>query len=325
MRIATFNLESLDLPPETAVPLDTRADILRPQLDRLDADILCLQEVNGQKQPGAKGRTLRALSDLLRGTSYESYALVSTSGPRGEGVADIHNLVILSRFGIGGHRELRHQLVPPVNYRTSTATPPAKKDLAIEWDRPILCAEIDLPGERRLTVINVHLRAPLAVPIEGQKEAPFVWKSVGGWAEGYFLAGIKRMGQALELRLLLEQLMDQDPHALIAVCGDFNAEDHEVPLRIVIGAEEDTGSGRLAARSVVPLERSLPKDRRFSALHHGRAQLPDHILASRSLMARFRELEIHNETLEDELIAYAKIDRPPDSYHAPLVAAFDLE
>jgi len=324
MRVATFNLESLDLPPDSPVPLEARADILRPQLDRLEADILCLQEVNGQKEPGTKGRTLRALEQLLQGTRYASYARVSTSGPLGKGVADIHNLVVLSRFEITSHREVRHDLVQPVTYKPSTAVPHANRDLLIEWDRPILSVEIELPGNRHMTILNAHLRAPLAVPVTGQKKAPFVWKSVGGWAEGYFMAGMKRLGQALELRLILEQLLDADPHCLIAVCGDFNAEDHEATLRIVVGAEEDTGNGSLAARAVIPLERSLPHDRRFSALHHGRAQLPDHILASRQLMAHFRKLEIHNETLEDELIAYAKVERPPDSYHAPVLAEFDF-
>ncbi len=46
MRIATFNLESLDLPPKAAMALEARAEALRPALERLQADILCLQEVN---------------------------------------------------------------------------------------------------------------------------------------------------------------------------------------------------------------------------------------------------------------------------------------
>ena len=48
MRLATFNLENLDLPPKAALPNETRAEILRPALERLEADILCLQEINGQ-------------------------------------------------------------------------------------------------------------------------------------------------------------------------------------------------------------------------------------------------------------------------------------
>jgi len=38
MRIATFNLESLDLPPKARVPLEVRAELLRPALERLQAD-----------------------------------------------------------------------------------------------------------------------------------------------------------------------------------------------------------------------------------------------------------------------------------------------
>src|SRR6185295_1312598 len=64
MRLATFNLESLDLPPKAGMPLETRAEVLRPALERLDADILCLQEVNGQHVAGREERRqLRARCD----------------------------------------------------------------------------------------------------------------------------------------------------------------------------------------------------------------------------------------------------------------------
>ncbi|HRC87690.1 MAG TPA: endonuclease, partial [Thermoanaerobaculia bacterium] len=56
MRIATFNLENLDLPPKSALPLEVRAEVLRPALERLEADVLCLQEVNGQHVAGQAER-----------------------------------------------------------------------------------------------------------------------------------------------------------------------------------------------------------------------------------------------------------------------------
>lgn len=98
MRIATFNLESLDLPPKAGVALEERIEILRPQLERLDADILCLQEVNAQRRQGADVRTLEALDALLARTKYERYARASTTGVSGHGAADVHNLVTLSRW-----------------------------------------------------------------------------------------------------------------------------------------------------------------------------------------------------------------------------------
>ena len=88
MRIATFNLESLDLPPKARVPLEVRAELLRPALERLQADVLCLQEVNGQHTAGQRERRLLALDRLLAGTSYANYARVTTTG--GAILAGVH-------------------------------------------------------------------------------------------------------------------------------------------------------------------------------------------------------------------------------------------
>ncbi len=323
MRIASFNLENLELVSRSGVTIEERADILRPQLERLRADILCLQEVNGQRSGHEEHRSVHALDALLKETPYQSFHRVTTSGPGGSGVADVHNLVILSRRPILAHREVRHSHAPPITYRSITASPPAQSEPVL-FDRPILMAEIEGAGGPTLFVFNVHLRAPLATPIPGQKESSAVWKSIRGWAEGYFLSGLKRSAQALELRLVIDELLDADQRAAIAICGDFNAEDHETPLKIVIGAEEDTGNGLLANRSMVVLDRTLPKDRRFSALHHGRPQMLDHILISRSLFGRFSTIEVHNETLEDEVIAGAKVQQSLSSLHAPVVAEFVL-
>lgn len=169
-----------------------------------------------------------------------------------------------------------------------------------------------------MSVVNLHLRAPLAAAIPGQKISPFVWKSVSGWAEGYFLAALRRGAQALELRLLLDRLLAADPHGLIAVAGDFNAEDHQTPLKIAIGAEEETGNGQLTGHSLVVLDRAIASDRRWSVLHYGRPQMLDHILASRTLYAHFRSIEVHNETLGDEAVSYAKVDNPPALITLPL-------
>lgn len=54
LRIATFNLMTLDDRRGLKPGLDERIPILRPQLVRLDADILCLQEVYGQHERGKR-------------------------------------------------------------------------------------------------------------------------------------------------------------------------------------------------------------------------------------------------------------------------------
>ncbi len=64
-RIAAFNLENLDDRPDLDPPLDERIALLRPQLLRLAADVLCLQEVNGQ-QPKDGGLDRFADWDAVR-------------------------------------------------------------------------------------------------------------------------------------------------------------------------------------------------------------------------------------------------------------------
>lgn len=324
MRIATFNLESLDLPPKADVPLEVRAEILRPVLGRLEADVLCLQEVNGQTVPGQEERELTALDQLLSGTPYARYNRVSSTGPNGRGVCDVHNLVTLSHLPLLATHEVRHNLVPPLQHSVQTAEPADTDYNFLRFDRPVLVTDFDVGAGRRLSIINLHLRAPLAAAIAGQKLAPFVWKSVSAWAEGYFLAAVRRAAQALELRLLVDKMLSEDPHLLIAVAGDFNAEDHETPLRIAVAAEEDTGNGQLSTQSLVVLDRAISLDRRWSVLHHGRPQMLDHILASHSLYACFRSIEVHNEALGDEAVAYSGISKPLGSYHAAVVAEFAL-
>ena len=56
MRVATFNIESLDVGPKAHVDIETRVAVLRPVLERLAADVVCLQEVNGQRVAGQKER-----------------------------------------------------------------------------------------------------------------------------------------------------------------------------------------------------------------------------------------------------------------------------
>ncbi|MBP2316207.1 endonuclease/exonuclease/phosphatase family protein [Azospirillum soli] len=319
-RIATFNLESLDDTAEP--PFDERVAVLRPQLERLNADILCLQEVNAQRIAKGEPRIFRALDRLLEGTPYAGFH--RTAGDPGHKLSDRHNLVLLSRWPIVEARLHRHDLVPAPQMRLVTADPATTSSDPVTWDRPVLHAEIELPGGQRLHVFDLHLRAPIAAPVPGQKKNASTWKTVGGWAEGFYLAAIKRAGQALETRLAVDRVFDADSQALIVVAGDLNAEMEQTPVRIIRADLDETGNGHLAGRALVPLERSVPEERRFSVLHGGEAVMLDHLLVSRGLLGWFRTAEIHNEALGDELIAHATVSHSPESYHAPVVATFEM-
>jgi endonuclease/exonuclease/phosphatase family metal-dependent hydrolase len=323
IRIATFNLENFDDPGPAVQPtLPERIAVTRPQLERLRADLLCLQEVNGQEQNGT--RTFAAIDQLLAGTAYQGFHRVSTTVADGSKPLDERNLMVLSRFPIASHRQVKHEMTPRPAYRRVTAVPADVSAVDITWERPVLVAAVTLPDGSTLHVLNLHLKSKLPTNVPGQHPSQFLWQSASGWAEGAFISAMKRVGQALETRMLIDQLFDADANARIVVAGDFNADLDEVPLEAIRGDVENTGNPLLVSRLMIPVERNIPATSRFSLYHHGRPVMIDHILASRPLLAHWQGTAAHNEILHDESVAFALDTKFPESDHAPVVAEFLL-
>ncbi len=323
LRIATFNMSNLNDNPGRMPSLEERIPVMRPQLVRLNADILCLQEVCGQDDNGRL--RLLALNRLLECTPYEGYHRVSTlADDKGNVYENHNNLVILSRYEIMEHHQYLHEYAPSPRYQKVTAQPEEHEAREVSWDRPILHAKIRLPNNMSLDVINLHLKSRRPTNIQGHKISERVWKTASGWAEGVFISSMKRIGQALETRILIDRIFDEDPCALIAVCGDFNEELDEVAIEAIRGDLENTGNLDLAMRVMVPCERNVPEPARYSFLHNGKGKMLDHILASRTLLAYFTGSEVHNELLHDESIVFSTRVFYPESDHAPVIARFEL-
>jgi endonuclease/exonuclease/phosphatase family metal-dependent hydrolase len=323
LHIATFNLMNLDDRPGRSPSLEDRIPILRPQLVRLDADVLCLQEVCGQHDGGRKLR-LDAMNRLLECTPYEGFKRVSTVDPATGEVFEHHNLVILSRYEIVEHDQYLHEYAPSPRYQKVTAQPEEREAREISWERPILHAKVQLPNNKVVDVINLHLKSRRPTNIQGNKLSERTWRTASGWAEGVFISSMKRIGQSLETRILIDKLFDVDPCALIAVCGDFNEEFDEVSIEAIRGDVENTGNMDLAMRVMVPTERNIPEPARYSLLHNGKGKMLDHILVSRTTLAYFRGSEVHNELLHNESIVFAPKIFYPESDHAPLIASFEF-
>ena len=319
-RVATFNLENFGALARDPDLFERRLKRLRETLQRLDADILCLQEVNADRDETALPRSFSALDALLRGTPYARFERVTSVRPGSRGLADVHNLVILSRWQVETSRQVFHEFVPPLQW-----TPPADPNIqqagpiVARWERPILHARIRCSPSRLLDVLNVHLRAPRAAFIPGAKTASG-WASTASWAEGLFLATLKRDGQALEARLFIESLFEGRKDAAIVACGDFNAEYHDIAMRIIQVAPDDMRQGS-AEWELVATERRLPATERYSVIHAARRLLPDHILASRELAKYCGSVAIDNVGLDDEAHPAEPVI---GSLHAALLAEFHL-
>lgn len=314
MRLATFNLENLDWSPGRPEAFARRRAALLPLLDDIDADILCLQEIDAQKTSKHGPRAYLALDRLFDGTRYAGFHRFTSLRPGADTPADVHNLAILSRWPIRIRRQIHHEIVPPWPWpppRDGDVTPPP---IAIGWDRPMLYAAVELPDGRLLHVVNLHLRAPRPVPVptargEGSSRALI---------EGQFVAALKREGQALEARLFAETIFDAEPDALLAICGDFNADEHDAPTRLLRGGRDE---GEDAPRALLALEERVDPASRYTVIHAGRPTLIDHILASHALAAMWRSTAILNAGLQDEFYAKDPID---GSLHAPVMAMFEI-
>jgi len=230
---------------------------------------------------------------------------------------------VATHHSILAQEQLLNDLVAEPRYRRLTAIPPDTDAVAIGIERPILHVTIDTGGVV-MHIINVHLKSKIPTDIPGQKVDQFTWRTADAWAEGTFVSSMKRMSQALEVRRLVDQILDTDADARIVVAGDFNATPDEVPVLAIRGAVEDTGNGELAGRVLVPIENTVPEPARYSLFHQGRPQLLDHMLVTRNLLASYRGSEIHNELLHDESAAFADDRKFPESDHAPVVATFEF-
>src|SRR5262245_54388149 len=100
VRIATFNLENLDDVPNEKPPWAERIRVMRPQLERARPDILSLQEVNGQEQPGQP----RCLNNRAPKPQYRRIA----AQPPDEGAQDItgERPILKVRIDLGQNRVL---------------------------------------------------------------------------------------------------------------------------------------------------------------------------------------------------------------------------
>lgn len=318
MRVATFNIENLD---ETTSPsLEERIAVLKPQLLRLDADILCFQEIHGQEREG-RPRDLLALQALIENTPYQGFN-ISYTETTADQAYDKRNLVILSQYPILDTRQIRNEYVDNLMYRRVTASPHEPDAKEVSWERPVLYAKIGHP-QGPIHLINIHLKSRLPSAVPGQKEG-FAYRTVPGWAEGYFISSMKRVGQALEVRFIIDEIFDDEPDAKIIVCGDFNAEPGQVPVEAIAGRIENTGNPNLSHRQLVPCSKTIPEQARYTHLHEGQGNLLDHMMISRSLLSHYQGAEIHNEILHDESIAFATDKKYPESDHAPFVAQFSI-
>jgi hypothetical protein len=183
-----------------------------------------------------------ALDALIANTRYATFKRATTLTTQGE-LFDMRNLVVLTSLPIIAEQQIRDSQGPRPSYQMATAIPPDPQADPLRWERPIQHVTLDPGNNRTMHVFNLHLKSKIASNIPGQKEDTCTWRSPSAWAEGSFISAIKRAGQAFQTHLLIDDVFDNEGDAsLVVVCGDFNSDNDDVPVRAICGKVEDTGN-----------------------------------------------------------------------------------
>lgn len=306
LRLATFNLENLGTRPDESSPdrgqrLPLHLKALRDVLRRLDADAVAFQELI---EP-------RLLEPLLAGLGYPHVVVGErASSPLLTGVFSRHPLTGARSVAAGTDLSV-------VDRKTGMEV-----TLRGAFSRPALRVRWDVPGfETTLVVVHWKSKIPSFTP--ASRDGPGdPWDSLGDAGEGRLVTEVKRLGQAVQIRRAVDQVLRADPDARVAVLGDFNDTLESEGLRIVCGDARACASPGLAPLELVPCERSIPEDLRYTQVYRGRREMLDHILVSRGLLPHLAGARILNETLRPADEGAGPDPYDPGSDHAPLVVTF---
>ncbi|UCG15235.1 MAG: endonuclease/exonuclease/phosphatase family protein [Phycisphaerales bacterium] len=209
----------------------------------------------------------RVVQALLPDMGYREVVLFEGNDRRGIDVA------ILSRFPVGPVTSYRHLRFSDGN------------GVEMSFRRDLLQARIEPPGAEAFEMFVVHL------------------KSKGGGADASLPI---RMGEAGQLRKVLDSVLARDARARFVVCGDFNDTLDSEPMRTILG------TGPAALRHLAD---ELPEAERVSFNKAPYRSMIDFILASPGMARCYRKgsARILPGTVEDS-----------GSDHNPVMATFDL-
>jgi len=321
--LATFNVRDFfdDEPPQVIGELDrsdytperrarakalmhAKADAVAAVLERLDADIVCLQEVKNE-------RVCRLVNEKLEGR-IETYPTVVVGG--GQDARGIRTAV-LSRLALDGepHRHTKEE--DPAGFCLPRIAEGDADGAVHHFRRGLLEVPLKLSDGSRLVLFNVHLKSNYPVHLRPPA-------SQGDLSDAIVRAGMLRLAEAVRVRRLVDERMQAQPRPHVVVAGDFNEGPETMVVRAVAGDQiEEARRGLTGA--LLSATAGLPADRRWSILYRDRRELLDHVLISRSLWSRFREARILNEVLYDPDACLRERSREgAESDHAAVLAKF---
>ena len=278
LSIASYNVENLD-PTDPPEKFDALADQIVANL--ASPDIVGLEEVqdnDGATNSGttAADETLRLLTSAIRragGPSYDWRQIDPVNNQ--EGGEPGGNIRVAFLFKEGAGLRFVDRGVPSSTQGTAvfdgrkaahiTRSPGRINPTSPAWDdsRVPLVGEFRWRGKPLFLITNHFGSKGGDEPLFGPSQPPVRSSET------------KRHLQAGEVRSFVDELLDTDRQARVAVLGDINDFEFSETTDILVGS----GSTALS-----DLPRTLPANERYTYVFEGNSQVLDHILLSRSLV-----------------------------------------
>ncbi|MBK4733414.1 endonuclease/exonuclease/phosphatase family protein [Noviherbaspirillum pedocola] len=267
IRFATFNVCNLALPgvryydgiePYTDEEYDLRIAWLAQQLDRLDADVIGLQEVF----------SAAALRDTLAKTRHYRDAWHVCEDARQPDGKPAPGVALISRLRIDDAEY--HRLLPGENEFLL----PQRNEPVAGFTRPVLRARLMLTPTRALHLFVLHLKS---------QRPDYIDDSGGATADAVALAMLRSLMRrgidAWGVRRLIAETLAREA-APVMVMGDFNDSADAVTTRIAMAGAADSGEAWLRHCSRLVGRRDPLRDTGYTHIHAGRHDSIDHVLVS---------------------------------------------
>jgi endonuclease/exonuclease/phosphatase family metal-dependent hydrolase len=299
--LATFNVKNLLEPRDETERgfLPERLDLLGGLLRECDADVIALQEVGSIE-------LVRALASRVGPGHERSEAFVGGADARGIRCAVLSRIQLLA-----ARAHAADSLAFPAFHQGDP--PPFGSRIPLR--RGVVHARVVAPALGPVDVLVAHFKSQLPVALRDASGAEIEPTRARDRSEGALRSQVWRAAEALFVRGIVDEVLEVDPGARVAVAGDLN----DVPGSTVLRLLASDGDGALfdCASGVAPADR-------FSILHAGRPMQLDHVLATANLSGRVSSARFINEALRDHGPLVVGADEPPtvDSDHAPLVVRF---
>ena len=268
IRFATFNVLNLALPglrfydgiePYTPEQYEAKVAWLARSLDRLDADVVALQEVFCQQ----------AVTDVLART--RRYANAQHIGFEPEPGKLTPSVALISRLPLAGP-SVKHMVFPR---GLSVPLPDVEPGMS-RFTRPVLQVPVLLAPELALNVFVVHLKSKRPDYRNGDSE-----NDPGSISAAVLRSMIRRGAEALGLRYLLSDF-SAGRRLPLMVMGDFNDVADAVPTQLVLGSGRclNGHDERLFECYRLQSRRDPLRDVGFTHVHDGNFETIDHVLVS---------------------------------------------